>query len=157
MRPHGLQLARLPCPSLSPKVCSNSCSLSRRCYLTITFSAAPFSSCLQSFSHRVFSNELVVCIRWPKYWNFSFRISPSNEYLVLISFEINRFDLLAVEGILESSAAPQFKSINFLALNLLYGTTFMSIHDYWRNHSFVYTELYGKVISLLFNMLSTFA
>ena len=154
VRPHGLQHSRLPCPSLSPKVRSN--SLSWRCYLTIAFSAAPFSSCLQSFSHQVFSDELVVRIRWPKYSSFSFNISPSNEYLALISFEINRFDLLAVKGILKSPLAPHFKSINSLALSLLYGTAFMSIHDCWRNHSFVYTELYGKVISLVFNMLSTF-
>ena len=100
--------------------------------------------------------SLVVRIRWPKYSSFSFNISPSNEYLALISFEINRFDLLAVEGILKSPLAPHFKSIYSLALSLLYGTAFMSIHDYWRNYSFIYTELYGKVISLVFNMLSKF-
>ena len=67
---------------------------------------------------RVFSNELVVCIRWPKYCSFS--ISPSNEYSGLISFRINWFDLLAVQEIDKSSPTPQFKSINSLVLSLVY-------------------------------------
>ena len=79
-------------------------------------------------SIRVFSNESTLRIGWPKYWNFSFSISPSNSGL--ISFKINWFDLLAVQGTLESSPAPQFKSINSSALNLLYGPTLTSKHDY---------------------------
>ena len=63
---HGLQHTRLPCPSLSPRVCSNSCPLCLWCHLTISSSVVPFS-CLQSSSIRVFSNESVPCIRWPKY------------------------------------------------------------------------------------------
>ena len=88
-------------------------------------------------SIRVFSNELALCIRWPKYWSFSISISPSNEYSELISFRIDWFDLLAGE----SSPAPQFKSINSLVLSLLYGPTLTSIYDYWKNHSFDYTDL----------------
>ena len=84
----------------------------------------------------VFSKESVLRIRWPKYWNFSFSISPSNEYSGLISFRIDCFDLLAVQGTQESSPTPQFKSINSLALSFLYSPTFISIHDYWKNHSF---------------------
>ena len=72
-------------------------------------------------SIRVFSNESVVCIRWPKYCSFSLRISPSNEYSGLISFRIDWFDLLAVQEIDKSSPTPQFKSINSLVLSLLYG------------------------------------
>ena len=72
-------------------------------------------------SIRVFSNESVLCIRWPKYWSFSFSISPSNEYSGLISFRIDQFDLLSETQ--ESSPAPQFKSINSLALSFLYGPT----------------------------------
>ena len=69
-------------------------------------------------SIRVFSNELALCIKWPKYWNFSFSISPSNEYSGLISFRIDRFDLLAIQGILKSLLlTPQFKSINCSALS----------------------------------------
>ena len=87
-------------------------------------------------SIRVFSNELALHIRWPKYWRFSFSLSPSNEYSGLISFRIDRLDLLAVQGTLKSLPASQFKSINSLALSLLYGPTLTSIHVYWKNHSF---------------------
>ena len=104
-------------------------------------------------SIRVFSSESVLCIRRPKYWSFSFSISPSNEYSGLISFRIDRLDLLVVQGTLKSSPTPQCKSINSLALNFLYSPTLTSIHDYWKNHSFDWTFV-GKVMFLLFNMLS---
>ena len=91
-------------------------------------------------SIRVFSNEWSTCIRWPKYWSFSFSISPSNEYSGLISFRIEWFDF-AVQGTLESSPAPQFKSINSSAFSLLYGPTVTSVHDYWKNHIFDYMDL----------------
>ena len=81
-------------------------------------------------SIRVFSNESVLHIRWPKYWSFSFSISPSNQHSGLISFRMDWLDLL------ESSPTPQFKSINSSALSFLYGPTLTSIHDYWKNHSF---------------------
>ena len=74
-------------------------------------------------------------MRWSKYWSFSFS-SPFNEYSGLISFRIDCFYLLAVQATLESSPIPQFKSIESLAFSLLYGPTFISIHDYWRNHRF---------------------
>ena len=85
---------------------------------------------------RVFSNESVLYIRWPNYWNLSFSISPSNEYSGLISFRMNWLYLLAVQGTLKSSLAPQFKSINSSALSFPYGPTLISIHNYWKNHSF---------------------
>ena len=104
-------------------------------------------------SIRVFSSESVLCIRWPKYWSFSFSISPSSEYSGLISFRTDWFDFLVVHGTLKSLLQHQLKSINSLALSLLYGSTLTSIHDYWTpaltRQSFV-----GKVMSLLFNMLS---
>ena len=79
-------------------------------------------------SIRVFSDESALCIRWAKYWSFS--ISPSNEYSELISFRINCFDLLAVQGdSQESSPTPQLKSINYLMISLLYSLTPTSIHD----------------------------
>ena len=91
-------------------------------------------------SIRVFSNESVLCIRWPKYWSFSFKISPSNEYSGLISLRMDWFDLLVVQGTLqhqESSPTSQFKSINSLVLSFLYSPTLItSIHDYWKNQSF---------------------
>ena len=78
-------------------------------------------------------------IRWPKYWSFSFSISPFIEYSGLISFRIYWFDLLAVQGTLKS-LLQQFNSINSSALSLLYSPTLTSIHDYWKNHSFDYTD-----------------
>ena len=92
-------------------------------------------------SIRVYSNESALRIRWPKYWRFSFSISPSIEYSGLISFRIDWFDLLVIQGTLKSSPTPQFKSISSLVLSLLYGPTLISVHDYWRNHSFDYTDL----------------
>ena len=83
------------CPPLSTGVCSNSCSLSQWCHLTISSAATLISFCLQSFPASVYSNAFH--IRWPKCWSFSFSNSPSNEYLGLISFKIDWFDL-AVQG-----------------------------------------------------------
>ena len=88
---------------------------------------------------RAFSNESALCIRWPKYWSFSFSISPSDEYSGLISFRMNWLDLLAVQGALKSLLQHHIskkKKINPSMLSLLYGPAFTSIHDYWRNHSF---------------------
>ena len=87
-------------------------------------------------SIRVFSNESVFCVRWPKCWSFSFNISPSNEYSGLMSFRMNWLDLFAVQGTLESSPTPQFKSINSSALSFLNSPILTSVHDYWKNHSF---------------------
>ena len=92
-------------------------------------------------SIRVFSNESALCIRRPKYWSFSFSISPSNEYSGLISFSIDWFDLLSIQGTQESSIAPQIESINSSALSLLYGPTLTSVYDYWKDHSFDYTDI----------------
>ena len=95
--------SRLPCPSPTPGACSNSCPSSRWCHRTISSSVVPFSSCLQSFlASGFFPNVSVLSIRWPKYWSFSFSISPSNEYPGLISFRIDWFDLLAVQGTLKN-------------------------------------------------------
>ena len=118
---HGLQHARFPCPSSTPKACSNSCPMSvmpsshfiLRCPLLLLSSVFP--------SIRVFSNESVLHIRWQKYWSFSFSISPSNQYSGLISFRMNLLDLLAVQrDSQESSPTPQFKSINSLVLSFVY-------------------------------------
>ena len=85
---------------------------------------------------RVFSNEALLHIRWPKDWSFNFSISPSNEYSGLISFTIDWLDLLAAQGTVKFSPTSQLKSINSLVLSFLYYATFTSIHDYWKNHSF---------------------
>ena len=78
-------------------------------------------------SIQVFSNESVLHIRWPKYWSFSFSISPSHEYSGLISFTLDWLTLLAVQGTQKSSPTPQFKSINSLVLSFLYSPTLISI------------------------------
>ena len=103
-------------------------------------------------SIRVFSNESVLRIRWPKYWSFS--ISPLNVSSGLISFRICWLDLLAVQGTQESSLTSQFKSITSSALSFLYGSTLTSIHDYCQTIALTRWTFAGKVMSLLFNMLS---
>ena len=101
LRYHGLQRARLPCPSPSPGVCPSSYPLMPSNHLILCHPLLiPPSIFLPSI--RVFSNESVICIRWPKYWSFSFSISPSSEYSGLISFRIDWFDLLVVQGTLKS-------------------------------------------------------
>ena len=94
-------------------------------------------------SIRVFSNESALRIRWPRYWSFCFSISPSNEYSRSISFRMDWFDLLAVQGNLKRllHQTPQFKTIISSTINLLFGPTLTSIHDYWINNSFDYTYL----------------
>ena len=102
LRPHELQHARLPCPSPTARVYPNPCPLSPWCHPTISF-CRPLLLLPSIFpSIRVFSNESPLHIRWPKYWSFSFNISPSNEHPGLISFRMDWLDLLAVQGILKS-------------------------------------------------------
>ena len=92
-------------------------------------------------SIRVFSSKSTLCMRWPKYWSFSFSISASNKHPGLISFRMDWLDLLAGQGAQESSPTPQFKSINFSALSFLHLSTLTSIHDHWKNHSLDQTVL----------------
>ena len=93
LQSRGLQPARLPCPSPAPRIYSNSCPLSRGCHPTNLILCRPLLFPPSIFpSIRVFSNESVPYIRWPKYWSFSFNISPSSEYSGLISLRIYRFD-----------------------------------------------------------------
>ena len=99
LRPIGWQHTRLPCPSPSPRACSNSCPLSQWCHPTVSSSVVPFSSCLQSLPA---SSELALHIKWPKYWSFSFSVSLFNEYSGLISFRTDCFDLLAVQRTLKT-------------------------------------------------------
>ena len=106
---------------------------------------------------RVFPSESVLRIKWPKYWSFSFSISPFNEYSGLISFRIDWFDLLASLGDSQnSSPAPEFESILrhsaiFMAQRCVYLT---SIHDYWKNYALTMYTFVGKMMSLLFHTLS---
>ena len=99
---HGLQHTRLPCHLPSPRVCLNSCPRRKWCHPTILSSVAAFSWCLQSFPASGFFPMSCLCIRRTKYWSFSFNISPSNEYSELISFRVDWFDPLTVQGTLKS-------------------------------------------------------
>ena len=149
-RPHGLQHTRLPCPSPTLRAYSNSCPLTVMqsnhlilcCPLLLLPSVFP--------GIRVFSNESALCISWRKYWSFSFSISPSNEYSRLISLRIDWFEFLAVQGILKSllqhhSSKASIHQHSAFFMVQLYGPAFFmvqsSIHDYWKNHSFDYTDL----------------
>ena len=152
--PRGLQHARLPCPSPTPGAYSNSCPWIWWCHPTISSSVIPFSSLPSMFpSIRVFSNESVLCIRWPKYWSFSF--SPSKEYSGLISFRMDWLDLLAVQGTLKSllqhhrsKASILWHSVFFIVqLSHPYMTTGKAI-------SLTRQTFVGKAMSLLFKMLS---
>ena len=135
LRPHGLQHARHPCPSLSLGVCSNSCPLSQWCYLIISSSAALFSFCLQSLpASRYFPVSQLFASDGQ---NIGALASAS-----VFSMNTQGWILLAVQGTSqESSQAPQFESMNSLVLSLLYGPTLTSIHDYQKNHSFNHTDL----------------
>ena len=131
LQPHELQHTRPPCPSPTPGVYSNSCPLVMPSNHLILCHPLLFAPSIFP-SIRVFSSKSVLCTMWPKYWSFSFSISPSKEYSGLISFRMDWLDLLTVQG---SSPTPQFKGINSWALSFLYSPTLTSIHDYWKNHS----------------------
>ena len=124
---HGLQHVRPPCPSPTPGVYSNWCLLSWWCHPTISSSVIPFSPCLQSFpAWGYFQKEAIIHIRWPKYWSFSFSISPSSEHSGLIYFRVNWLDLLCVQGTLKnllqhhSSKASSLQCSGFFIVQLSY-------------------------------------
>ena len=87
-------------------------------------------------SIRVFTNESGLCMRWPKYWGFSFNISPSNEYSGLISFRIDWFDLLVVQGTVKSLLQHHTLKASILRCSTCLWSNFTSIHNYWKSHSF---------------------
>ena len=155
LRPHELLHTRLPCPSPTPRVYSNSCPLSQWCHLTISSTVAPLLLLLSIFpSIRIFSNKSALRIRWTKNWSFS--ISPSREYSVLISFRMDWFDL-AVQGTLKSLL--QHRSSN---ASILQCSTFFMVqlpHPYKTSEETIGLTIWtfvGKVISLLFNMVPRF-
>ena len=153
--PHRLQYPRLACPSPAPGAYSNSCPLSRWCHPNST-SVVPFSLPPSNFSStRVFSNESALGFRRLKYWSFSFNSSPSNEYSGLISFTMDWLDLLAVQGSLKSllqyhsskASILQCSAFFIVQLSHPYMTTGKTI-------ALTRWTFVGKVMSLLFNMLS---
>ena len=168
--PHGLQHARLSCPSPTPRAWSNSCPSSWWGHPTISSSAVPFSSCPQSFSASGSFQMSQFFASGGQTWSFSFSISPSNEYWGLISFRMNWFDLLAVQGTLKSLLQHHSSKASFLQQH--HHTTvqkhqFNTQLSLWSN-SHIHTWLLekniavtiwtfvSKVMFLLFNMLSRF-
>ena len=155
LRPHESQHARPPCPSPTPGVHSDSRPSSQGCHPAISSSVIHFSSCPQSLPASVFPNESTLHMRWPKYWSFSFSISLSKEHPGLISFRMEWLDLLAVQGTLKSllqhhsskASIPQCSAFFTVQLSHPYMTTGKTIA--LTRQTFV-----GKVISLLFNILS---
>ena len=132
--PHELQQARLQSllRLISIELVMSSDLLIFSCPLLLLPSVFP--------SVRVFSSELALHIRWPKYWSFSFSISPSNWHSGLISFKID-WSPCSPRNSQGSSLASQFENINSLALSLLYGSALTSTHDYWKDHNFDWMDL----------------
>ena len=140
LQPHGLQHPRPPCPSPTPGVYSNSSPLSQWCHPTISSSVIPFSSCLQSFP---VSRSFPVS-----------QLFASGGQIIGVSASVS-VPLMTIQGWFhlrwtgspcssrdsqESSPAPQFEIVNYLVLSRFYGPPLTFIHDYWRNHSFDYTD-----------------
>jgi len=132
LQPHGLQHARLPCPSPTPRACSKSCPSSRWCHPAISSSVIPFFSCLQSFpASGSFPISQFFTSGGQSIGVSASAISPSNKYSGLISFRMDWLDLLAVQGILKSLLQHHGSKASILQCS-----TLTSIHDYWENHSF---------------------
>ena len=151
--PHESQHARPPCPSPTPRVHSNSCPSSCDAIQPSHPLSSPSPPALNPSQHRAFSNESILCMTWPKYWSFSFSISPSNEHPGLISFRMDWLDLLAVQGTLKSllqhhsSKASSLRHSAFFTVQLShpYMTTGKTI-------ALTRRTLVGRVIALLLNM-----
>ena len=141
LRPHEPQHSRLPCPSPTPRVHPHPCPLTVMPpnHLILCRPLILLPSIFHSI--RVFSSEPVLPIRWPKYWSFSFSISPSNEYSGLISFRMDWLDLLAVQGTLKSLLQHHSSKALILWCSIFFIVQLTSIHDYWKNHSFDYMDL----------------
>ena len=181
LQPHESQHTRPPCPSQTPGVFSNSCPSSWWCHPTISSSVVPFSRSLLKLmpiklvmrsnylilccpllllppippSVRVFSNESTLRMRWPKYWSFSFSISPSNEHPGLISFSLDRLDLLAVQGTLKSLLQHHSSKTSIIHCSACF--TVQLSHPYMTTGKTIALTRWtfvDKVMSLLFNMLS---
>ena len=141
--------------TVSPKACSNSRPFNQWCYLTISFSDAPFFFCPhRSQNIRVFSNELALHIRWSKYSSYSFSINPSNKYSESISFRIDWFDLLAVQGTLKSL----FQHHSLIRYHSVFFTVHLSHPHMTTGKTIALTRwtFVGKGMSLLFKILSKF-
>ena len=152
-----MQHARLPCPSLSPKVCSNSCPWSRWCHSTVSSSLVPFSFHLQSFpaSESFPMSQLFTSGVQSIGVSATSSISSTNECSVLISFRMHWLDLLAIQGTLKSLLQHHSQKASILGCSA-FMDQLTSLYDYWENIALTIQIFVGKVTSLLFNMLSRF-
>ena len=130
---NGLQHSKVPCPSPMPRAYSNSFPSCRWCHLTISTSVAP-SPTFNLSQHQGLSNESVLPIRWPKYWSFSFSVSPSSEYSELISFRMDWLDLLAIQGTLKSLLQHHSSKASIFWCSAFFIVQFL--HSHWKNHRF---------------------
>ena len=156
-QPHRLRHTRRPCPSLTPGAYSHSCLSNQWCHLIISSCRPLLHPPSISPSIRVFSNESVLSIRWPKYWSFSFNISPSNEYSGLISFRMDWLNFLAVQGTLKSLLQHHSSKASILQHSAFF--TVQLTHPYMTTGKTIALTRWtfvGKVMSLLFNKLSRF-
>ena len=155
LQPHKSQHTRPPYPSPTPGVHPNACLLSRWWHPATSSSVVLFSSCpLIPPSIRVFSNESALPIRWPKYWSFSFNISPSNEHPGLISFRMDWLDLLAVQGTLKSLLQPCSSKASILLHSAFFIVQLSHPHmTSGKTITLTRWTFAGKVMSMLFNML----
>ena len=153
--PHGLQHIRSLCPLLTPGVYSNSVHWVGGAIQPSSLLSSPSPPAFNLSQHQGLFNESVLCIRWPKYWSFSFSIYPSNEYWGLISFRMDWLDLLAVQGTLKN-----FLQYNSSKASNLWCSAFFTVqlsHPYLttgKTIALTRWTLVGKVMSLLLNMLS---
>ena len=149
-----MQHARIPCLPLSPRVCSNSMSIESMMpsnHLTLYCPLLLLPSVFPTI--RVFSNVLALHIRWPKYWSFSFSISPSNEYSGLISFRIDWLDLLSVQGTLRSLIQHHSSKASILRCSALLILQLSHPHmTTGKATALTRWTFVGKVISLLFKL-----
>ena len=136
LRPHGPQLGRLPCPSPAPGVVQTHV---HRVGDVIQWShplSSPSPPAFNLSHHQGLSNELILHIRWPKYWSFSFNISLSNEYSGLISFSVDWLDLLTVQGTFKSLLQRHSSNSSILRRSAFFSVQLSHPYDYWKNHGF---------------------
>ena len=151
---HGLQHARLPCSPPTPRTCSDWCPSSWWCHPTISSTVIPFSSSIQSFP----ASGSVLCISWLKYWKpYRNHIRNQNRNHLIGTLPMNIQDGLSfgligliflqskeLSRVFSNTTVDAFESINSSVLSFLYGPTLTSIHNYWKNRSFDYTDLCQK-------------
>ena len=140
---HGLHFAKLSCPSPFPAAPSHTCPLSWKCHPTISSSVIPFSYCRQSFpALRLFSNELALCIRWPKCRSFSFSISPSNDIQDWYTLGCTGWMSLQSKGLSRVFSNTTVEKHQFFGFSLQSNSpTLRCVNNYWNNHSFDYTDI----------------